>query len=221
MHLTKHTKRRIFQTLRFTLSIGAILFLTIWLANFYVVYKSFDYIYNDIDQIPYNNTALVLGTSKTLQNGMPNPYFTKRIQGASDLYHQGKIKYILVSGDNRFENYNEPLDMQQALVDKGVDLKDIYLDYAGLRTLDSVYRAKHIFGQDSFTIVSQEFHNQRAIYIAQYLGIDAIAFNVQDVHSKFGYKTMLREKLARVKVIIDQFLNVKPKHLGTPVTIGA
>ncbi|MHC5201172.1 SanA/YdcF family protein [Myroides sp. LJL119] len=219
MSLTKHTKKRIFQTLRFTISFGALIFLIIWLANFRVVSNSFDFIYSDLEKIPYNKTGLVLGTSKTLQNGMDNPYFTKRIQAASELYHSAKITYIIVSGDNRFKNYNEPLDMKQALMDNGVAAQHIYLDYAGLRTLDSVYRAKAIFGQSSITIISQEFHNQRAIYIANYLGINAIGYNAKDVNSRFGYKTMLREKLARVKVIIDQLFNKKPKHLGNPVAI--
>ena len=116
----------------------------------------------------------MLGTSPKLRNGEDNLYFLYRIQATADLYKAGKISYILISGDNSRSNYNEPESMKQALIRLGIPSKVIYLDYAGLRTLDSVVRAKKIFGQNSITIISQKFHNERAIFIAQAYGIDAL-----------------------------------------------
>ncbi|MHC5309346.1 SanA/YdcF family protein [Myroides sp. LJL116] len=219
MKCSKHIKKRIFQTLRFLIISFTVLFLSIWLANFYVTYNAFDYIYDDVDKIPSNKVGLVLGTSKKLSNGMDNPYFTKRIAAAYELFKHQKIQYILVSGDNSVSNYNEPLDMKNDLVALGVPQENIFLDYAGFRTLDSVYRTNAIFDQSSFTIISQEFHNQRAVYIAKYLGLNAIGYNAKDVNSSFGYKTILREKLAKVKVLLDQFFGKKPKFLGEKIII--
>lgn len=219
MKCSKHIKKRIFQSLRFLIISFTVLFLSIWLANFYVTYNAFDYIYDNVDKIPSNKVGLVLGTSKKLSNGMDNPYFTKRITAAYALFKNQKIQYIIVSGDNSKSSYNEPLDMKNDLVALGVPEQNIFLDYAGFRTLDSVYRTNAIFNQSSFTIISQEFHNQRAVYIAKYLGLDAVAFNAKDVNSSFGYKTILREKLAKVKVLLDQFFGTKPKFLGDKIII--
>ena len=102
-----------------------------------------------------------------LKNGNNNLYFDYRILAAVELYKAGKIKYILISGDNRKKDYNEPEEMKKALIQKGVPAKFIYLDYAGFRTLDSVVRAKEVFGQNQLTIISQRFHNERAIYLAE------------------------------------------------------
>lgn len=217
--LSTNQKRKIFQTLRGLFAICAVLFIGIWAANLYVDYKSKDFIYCDLQKIPDNKVGLVLGTSKKLANSADNPYFTKRITAAYELYKAKKIQYIIVSGDNGNKHYNEPQDMKQDLMDLGVPEHVIFLDYAGFRTLDSVFRAKQIFDQDSITIISQEFHNQRAVYIAQYLGLNAIGYNAKDVNSTFGRKTIFREKLARVKVIIDQLIAKGPKYLGDKHTL--
>lgn len=118
-----------------------------------------------ISDVPKMKTALLLGTGKTLSNGQPNAYFYNRIQAAADLYKSGKVKYIIVSGDNSQKNYNEPEDMQMALIEYGVPKDNIFLDFAGFRTLDSVVRAKEIFGQNQLIIVSQKFHNERAVFL--------------------------------------------------------
>ena len=96
-----------------------------------------------------------------------NRYFTRRIDTAAALYHAGKVKWLLVSGDNGRKNYDEASGMQQALIAKGVPAKVIFCDYAGFSTLDSVVRAKKVFGENHITIISQEFHNQRAIWLAK------------------------------------------------------
>ena len=109
--------------------------------------------------------------------------------------------------------------MRSDLIAAGIDSSVIYLDYAGFRTFDSIKRLKEIFGQDSVTIISQQFHNERAIYIAQREGIAAIGFNATDVGVKQGMRMQSREKLARVKVFIDYWLGTKPKYSGRKVII--
>lgn len=177
-------------------------------------------IYNEVITIPQNKVGLLLGTSPKLKNGNNNLYFDYRILAAVELYKAGKIKYILISGDNRREEYNEPEEMKKALMQKGVPEKFIYLDYAGFRTLDSVVRAKEVFGQNQLTIISQRFHNERAIYLAEKNGINAIGYNAKDVNAYAGLKTNIRELLARVKMFIDLAIDKQPHFLGEKIIIG-
>lgn len=170
--------------------------------------------YTEISDIPANNVGLLLGTSSKLKSGNNNLYFDYRIDAAVELYKAGKINYILISGDNRKEDYNEPEEMKKALMQKGVPEKSIYLDYAGFRTLDSVVRAKEVFGQTRLTIISQRFHNERAIYLAEKNGITAIGFNARDVDVYAGLKTNIRELFARVKMFIDLAIDKQPHFLG-------
>lgn len=196
-----------------------IIFVLIY-ANWKIPHDTQIYLYNELDKMPKQKVALVLGASKALKNGEPNPYFTNRIQAAKDLYNSGVVKAFVVSGDNGEKKYNEPEDMRNALIKEGVPDSIIYLDYAGFRTLDSVVRMNKIFGQNSFIIVSQEFHNQRAVFLAQYYGLSAYGYNAKDVAlGRVSYKTKLREKLARVKVFIDLALDKQPKFLGDPIVI--
>lgn len=189
-------------------------------ANWKVPNDTEAYLYNNLDDIPYQKVGLVLGAAKTLGGGYLNPYFDYRIKAAKELYDADKVDFFVVSGDNGHESYNEPEDMRNALVELGVPDSVIYLDYAGFRTLDSVIRMKEIFGQDSFTVISQQFHNERAIYLAQSYGLSAYGYNARDVSlGRFGYKTLVREKFARVKMFIDILLNKQPRFLGEAVEI--
>ena len=178
-----------------------------------------NYLYNDIATIPENKVGLVLGTSKFLQNGQINLYYQYRIDAAIALYQAGKIKYIIVSGDNSRKTYDEPTQMKTDLMAGGVPENAIFIDYAGFRTLDSVVRIKEIFSQEKFTIISQHFHNERAVYLAHKHRLNAIAYNAKDVDKYFGFKTNMREKLARVKVFIDFLTNKTPKFLGEKIEI--
>jgi len=175
--------------------------------------------FTDISSTPKNRVGLVLGTSNKLTNGSPNPYYTYRIDATKALYNAGKIEFILVSGDNGSIYYNEPDTFKKDLIKAGIPEHVIFLDYAGFRTLDSMFRAKFIFGLDDVTVISQKFHNERAIYIAKQKGLNAIGFNAQDVSTSQGLKVQLREYLARVKVFIDMLLNTQPKFYGTTVEI--
>lgn len=177
-------------------------------------------IFDEVDAVPLNRTALILGTSPTLNNGEDNMYFVYRIQAAAELYSAGKVEFFVVSGDNRKESYNEPEAMKNALVASGIPESAVYLDYAGFRTLDSVVRMNTIFGQESFTVISQKFHNERALYLAKVNGLSAVGYNARNVTKFYGIKTRIREYLARVKMFMDIFVGKKPHFEGEPVTIG-
>ena len=177
-------------------------------------------LYDTVSAVPHYHTALVLGTSPIGRNGGPNLYFLSRIDATAKLYEAGKIDRILVSGDNRKVEYNEPEEMKKALVDKGIPEEVIFPDYAGFRTFDSVVRAKEVFGQSEFIVVSQRFHNERAVFIAGKKGIKAAGFNAADVRASYGFITHVREWGARCKVFIDLIIGKKPHFLGDPVDIG-
>ena len=176
--------------------------------------------YDDINSLPHNKVGLLLGTSPLDKQGNTNYYFIYRIDAAEQLIKSGKIDYILVSGDNSSVGYDEPTWMRDSLVGRGVPEDRIVLDFAGLRTLDSVVRAKEVFGQDSITIISQLFHNERALYLADHNGINAIAYNAKDVTLWHKWlKIHIREYLARVKMMIDLAINKQPHFLGEKVEI--
>ena len=178
------------------------------------------YTYNSLHKIPHNRAGLVLGTSKYLVKGGLNQYFTNRINAAAELYFAGKIDYIVVSGDNAHRAYNEPRQMRKALINMGIPKEKIYLDYAGFSTLDSVLRVEQIFKQKSITIISQDFHNERAIYIARHHNIEAIGYNAKDIEDA-GILFSLREFFARIKCILDIYIfDSKPKFLGETIEIG-
>ncbi|MCL4143761.1 UNVERIFIED_CONTAM: hypothetical protein GTU68_018241 [Idotea baltica] len=198
---------------------GIIVLPIVFLSFFWIEYTTDGRTYNDLGNVPINKVGLVLGTSKTLSNGRQNLYFTYRVNAAAELYQSGKVKCLLVSGDNSRATYDEPNDFKTALMSKGVPADHIYLDYAGFRTLDSVARSKAVFGQDKMTIISQEFHNKRAIYLADHFGIDAIAFNATGISTRYGWKVLAREYLARTKAILDTLFKVKPKFLGEKIVI--
>ncbi|MCK5719950.1 MAG: YdcF family protein [Thiomargarita sp.] len=179
-----------------------------------------DKLYSNINEIPVKKVGLLLGTGKNLRNGYINLYFLYRIDAAVRLYKAGKIQHIIASGDNRTIYHNEPIDMMNSLIERGIPKKDITLDYAGFRTLDSVIRCKKIFSQDDIIVISQKFHNERAIFISDYYDIKAIGFNAEDIPFKYNMKTPLREYLARFKAILDLYiLKTKPKFLGEKVQI--
>ena len=176
-------------------------------------------IYDEINEIPSNKVGLLLGTKKQLSRNHTNLYYQYRIDAAVALFEAGKIEYVLVSGDNSRKDYDEPTDMRDDLLARGIPSEKIFLDYAGFRTLDSVVRCKEIFGQSRITVISQQFHNERAIFIAEQKGIDAIGFNAKDVGRRYGFKTMQREKLARVKMMLDLAVKKSPKFLGEKIEI--
>ncbi|ALR32363.1 hypothetical protein ATE47_18400 [Chryseobacterium sp. IHB B 17019] len=199
------------------LIVAGIIFIA-W-ANYSIQKNSDLYVSYNIADIPETKTALLLGTSKNLNSGVPNAYFYNRIQAAVDLYKSGKIKYIIVSGDNSTKDYNEPEDMLLTLTKYGIPQERIFLDHAGFRTLDSVVRAKEIFGQTKLIIISQKFHNERAVFLAKQNGIDAFGYNAKDVNKYAGFKTNMREYLAKTKAYWDLIFGVEPKFGGEKILI--
>lgn len=185
-------------------------------SNLIIILSAKQSVYDKVIETPNGNkVALMLGTSRYTVRGTTNLYFKYRINAAIELYRSGKIKHIIVSGDNRMENYNEPKQMQKALMDRGIPERAITLDYAGFRTLDSVVRCKKVFGQTKFIIISQRFHIERALFIARKYDIDAIGFAAQDPPEKYSTKTKVREIFAKTKAVIDLYIiNKKPKFLG-------
>lgn len=185
------------------------------LLNAWVIFSTSDRVYYDNAEIKAYEVGLVLGTSSKKASGEENPFFTSRIEAAAELYKAGKVKYLIVSGDNRSKYYNEPLKMQQALIEKGVPANVITLDYAGLRTLDSVIRCKEVFQQDDVVIISQGFHCYRALFISKYYGMTTAGFATKKLPLNESINTILRELLARPMAIWDTYLfNKQPRHLG-------
>ncbi|MBT0549028.1 SanA/YdcF family protein [Riemerella anatipestifer] len=201
------------------LSIVSIVTVILW-CNYIIKSQSENYIFSNISDVPTKKVGLVLGTSKYLQNGIPNYYFKYRIDAAAELYKNGKVQYFIVSGDNSRKDYNETEDMKLDLMAHGIPENHIYQDFAGFRTLDSVIRAEDIFGQKTFIIISQKFHNERAVYLARKNGLEAYGYNAQDVNAYAGLKTQFREYFARVKVFYDLLLGVEPKYSGDKVILS-
>ena len=175
--------------------------------------------YSDLSEIPKNKVGLVLGTTSRLVEGGENPYYSHRIEATIALFNAGKIDFVLVSGDNGTIYYNEPTTIARDLIEGGIPEEKIFLDYAGFRTLDSVVRAREIFGLTEVTIISQEFHNERAIYLASHKGLEAIGFNAKDITGKEAVSVHTREYFARVKVFIDLLLNTQPRFYGEKIEI--
>lgn len=197
-----------------TVSIAALLY-----CNWAVSRSAEGKLYKEVAAIPYNKVGILLGTSKSLADGRDNLYYKYRIQAALELYKAKKVQYIIVSGDNSRKDYNEPEQMRDDLVKGGVDSSHVVLDYAGFRTFDSMVRLRDVFGQSSATIISQRFHNERALYIAAKEGIAAVAYNARDVNARAGFKTLVRERLARVKVFVDYITGTEPRYRGPRVVI--
>lgn len=192
------------------------------LALFRISSFAFD-TYDSVQHIPYNEVGLILGTSSLTSDGSRNQFFANRIEAASWLYQHGKIDYILVSGDNRHASYNEPRQMMNALIKAGIPKERIVADFAGFSTIDSIGRAAKVFMLRDVTIISQQFQNERALFIAHNEGMNAIGFNARDPDSKLAHAMVyIREFFARLKCILDVYiLNTQPTFLGDPIAIGS
>ncbi len=211
--------RYVKKILKIGILIGILSLIGIFVVDRLVEKSTSDKVFNSTKEIPYNKVGLFLGTGKILSNGRINLYYKYRIEAAVKLFKAGKVDFILVSGDNSTKVYDEPSTIKEDLIKKGIPSNKIYLDYAGFRTLDSVVRSKEIFGQRSITIISQQFHNERAVYIAKRKDINAVGFNAKDVNVHYGFKTKLRERFARVKMVLDLIFGKKPKFLGKKIEI--
>ncbi len=206
---------KLLKLFRYAFYLALFAVLSVIVCYCWISFSTRNYIYNDIKKLPKRDIGLVLGTSKYLSNGRINEYYQYRIETAVKLYQAGKVSYFIVSGDNRKNNYNEPRQMRKDLIKAGVPASVIQPDYAGLRTLDSILRTDKVFGHKTYTIISQQFHNERALFLAYHKGQQPIAFNAPNATQHF--KVIVRELLARVKAVIDLLTNKKAKHYGTPI----
>ena len=194
--------------------------LLVGFANLQVSRATADRLHRSVESVPVNRAGLLLGTSPYVVSGRANPFFRYRIEAAADLYRAGRIEFIIASGDNRHHSYNEPMQMRRALIAAGVPEDVIFLDYAGFRTLDSIVRAAKVFGQHSFTVISQEFHIRRALYIAHHYSLDAVAYTARDVPGYTGVSVQAREILARALAVLDlHVFGTEPRFLGEPVVL--
>ena len=190
------------------------------LCNIMVLSSCNDHLYNNVESIPHKRVAVLLGTNPRTKSGNMNWFYKHRIDAAVALYKQGKFDRLLISGDNSLKTYSEPDEMKADLVAAGIPDSVIYLDFAGFSTYDSMVRAKKVFGLSEFIVISQDFPNQRAVYIARQNDIDAIGFNAKKVaFRKWRLKMEFREILARVKAVGDVMIDKKPHFLGDPIEI--
>jgi SanA protein len=200
---------------RIIISLCCLFLVFLIVCNVWIVKSTERRVYEDLQELPAHRLALVLGTSHKLAGGKANPFFEKRMETAAELYRMGKIDHFILSGDNRSRFYNEPVAMRKALMKLGVPEAAITLDYAGLRTLDSVVRCQKIFGQDKITIITQPFHSYRALFISQYYDIDAVAMVAEEPDFEYSFKVRLREYLARTKAVLDLYvLKTEPRFMG-------
>ncbi len=189
-------------------------------ANYHVVAANSPRIYSDLDQVPACDVGLVLGASAKLRNGNANLHFEGRMDAAAALYRAGKVRHLLVSGDNHHADYNEPAMMRAALIKRGVPDAAITSDFAGFRTLDSVVRAKQVFGLQRCIIISQHYHNARALEIARANHLDAWGYCASGAGFANSFTTVCREVLARSVTMLDLYVwHRQPHFLGRPEPI--
>ncbi|MBK9283151.1 MAG: YdcF family protein [Sphingobacteriaceae bacterium] len=190
------------------------------ICNSWISRENKEMLFSETDSIPFCYAAILPGTSRYLEGGAQNLYFTYRIHAAGKLFLSGKIKKIILSGDNRMHDYNEPREMKKALRKMGVPDSCLIPDYAGLRTFDSMVRCKDVFGQDSVIVISQQFQNERALFIANRIQLIAFGYNAQDVTTQKTWKMKIREFFSRMKCVLDLYVfDTKPKHLGDKILI--
>jgi SanA protein len=204
------------------ISTGAVALVLIVLgANRWVINSTDAYIYKDWALLPFNEVGVVLGTSKYMQSGKPSPEFRWRVTAAADLYKNGKVKHLIVSGANPDNTYNEPRHMYRELMAQGVPEAAITMDFAGFRTFDSVIRARAVFGLDRFTVITQKYHSYRAVFIGRKMNLNVVAYLAPATSDGGpGNRHPVREIFARTKAVLDIFLlRTEPRFLGDPQPI--
>ncbi|MEM7602425.1 MAG: ElyC/SanA/YdcF family protein [Verrucomicrobiota bacterium] len=175
-------------------------------CNLWIVLSTHGRVYASAGDIESQPVALVLGTSKNVAPDTPNRHFNNRIAAAVALFKTGKVERLLVSGYRDSQYYDETRDMIAKLKSAGIPAEAIVADNEGARTLDSVVRASSVFGYQRFVIVSDDFHVARALFIADRLGLEAIAMKSASVELENSSKVRLREYFARVKAVMDFYL---------------
>jgi SanA protein len=211
---------KIRRIIRITLLLTLALVLVIIACNAWLLIANRERIFHDHTALQPRDVALVLGTAPRLGRGLKNPFFEGRMDTAAKLWRDGKVRHLLVSGDNGQREYNEPVAMRDALVARGVPVSSITLDYAGFRTLDSLVRAREIFGVNRLVVVTDDWHQPRTLFLASAAGLDAVGACSVDVPWQISKMTRVREWLSRVKAVADIYvLRTKPKFLGGKIAL--
>ena len=197
-----------------------LLLITVLGLDRWMSWKTAPYIYDELQDLPYRQVGVVLGTAKYYRTGVINQYYRYRMQGALNAYNSGKVNYLLLSGDNALQSYNEPMTMRRDLIKAGVAPEDIVLDYAGFRTLDSIVRTRKVFDTNDFIIITQRFHCERALFIALHMGIQAQCYAVPSPKDMLSVR--VREFGARFGALADLYIfKREPRFLGPLVPIPA
>jgi SanA protein len=192
-----------------TLLVGGLVVLAVVVAcNVWIITATKSQVFYEIKSVPFNNDGLVLATGKLIEKGRVNQHFLFRVDAAAALYHAGRVKRLILSGDKR---HDEPMEMKRALLQRGVPESALILDNYGLRTLDSVVRARDVFKCGKLTLISERFHDFRALFLSRYYGVDAVAYAPEELSFRWMVRPMARECLARVKAVLDLYvLKTKP-----------
>lgn len=194
------------QILYSSIAILAILVIIVALCNISVDRNAEGRTFSDINDVPTMQTALLLGTNpKTRDGKRPSSFYLARINATAELYKHGKFRQLIISGDRR-EGYDEPQTMRHDLIERGVPDSIIMMDGQGYRTLLSLRNSKQYFGIHDMIIISQKWHNERSIFLADKMNIKAVGYNADDVHHPRAIWTHIRELLARVKLFIDLYV---------------
>lgn len=194
------------QILYFSIAILAILVIIVALCNISVDRNAEGRTFSNINDVPTMQTALLLGTNpKTRDGKRPSSFYLARINATAELYKHGKFRQLIISGDRR-EGYDEPQTMRHDLIERGVPDSIIMMDGQGYRTLLSLKNSKQYFGIHDMIIISQKWHNERSIFLADKMNIKAVGYNADDVSHPRAIWTHIRELLARVKLFIDLYV---------------
>lgn len=194
------------QILYFSIAILVILAIIVALCNISVDRNAEGRTFSDINDVPTMQTALLLGTNpKTRDGKRPSSFYLARINATAELYKHGKFRQLIISGDRR-EGYDEPQTMRHDLIERGVPDSIIMMDGQGYRTLMSLRNSKQYFGVHDMIIISQKWHNERSIFLADKMNIKAVGYNADDVRHPRAIWTHIRELLARVKLFIDLYV---------------
>ncbi|MGD1019366.1 MAG: ElyC/SanA/YdcF family protein [Verrucomicrobiia bacterium] len=201
--------RRHFKKIAAIVSVaGSILLLFVLACNIWIITATKSQVFYDIASLPVNRDGLVLATGKLIDRGRINQHFVRRVDAAAALYRAGKVQRLILSGDKA---HDEPMELKRALLARGVPESALVLDNYGLRTLDSVVRARDVFQCGNLTIISERFHDFRALFLSRYYGINAVAYAPGDLPFRWMIRSTLRESLARVKAVLDLYvLKTKP-----------
>ena len=203
--------------------LGALLLLAVllWVAgNLWVLSHSAPYIQSNVAHCQSQRIGVVFGTSSWTRTGVRNPHFNARMDTAARLIHSGRVRHLLLSGDNRTRAYNEPRAMWHDLNKRGVAPEQLTMDFAGFSTFDTLARAQDVFQVDKAVLITQRWHLPRAIYIARARGMEVTGCVASAGAVAGEWRLRLRESLARVAALGDLYLwGREPYFLGPPEPI--